>query len=1065
MNTRRSTSRAALILSIVVALFVGLISPATADDRGLTADLVLTLNATDLGIDPDVMREVVPEIQADIADHGGLGNALRAAMNEEVGSTVIDTSQWSNFDGSVAMTADDAGMAFTIPAGEVTTAGWWTQIAAALIGWTSGYGLRMLCMGFFGALGLAAATIPLICTPLQGVVTGSVTPLVYHALNKTLDTPKAMRDIIIGGLLGLSGGILWEKYLSPWAKANLARHIKDLGTWIRGKVPWINNWLGASAGEGIDQLGQELEELTNLIDEATRDWGGLRTVRLLPVGDSITYGIGSSDGNGYRGDLWNDLDQQQLDPDFVGQVKSGTMSDPDNEGNRGAVINEIAGPAAADAQSMRPNVVTLMAGTNDIQKDHEVATAPDRLSALIDRVQAGSPGVAIAVATLVPVKNDAPAEARREAYNEQVRALVSERQNEGEKVELAEMGPMTDAMLDDRLHPNDIGYDFMADEFFDAVMTMVYKGWVNEPAAVDSGNGNPSSGMCTAVPGGGWQELGRIAKGSINPDSSSAGVQGDVRLADFDGNGKTDYAIVTDTGAVYLWTKITGGWVNRGKIADGNGEAGRGSQVRFADIDGDHDADYLVVHSDGSVEAWRNDDVWINGGSAWHAEGVIAEGTGTGGGTDIHFADIDGDLDDDYLVVHDDGSIDAWINNDVFAAGHSAWTKLGRISGGVGYPGEKVRLTDLDGDLKSDYLIVHSDGSTEAWLNKTVAKDLREGWKSIGKIAAGTGTGGEAVQFADADADRDADYFVIGSAGTATWWQNDAVATRSDKENGFKEVGVYGDHKLDASNNARSVTFADLDGDGDDDYLLVGPKGEVEAWRNDDVAPRGTNAWIKIGRVADGVSPGKNERVVFADYNGDGRDDYLVVDDTDGRVRGWRNDRPFTNGITAWTNVGVIAAGPSTAPEHEVQFADLDGDGDDDYLLVAFDHSVTAWKNNGTNAPGGGGWAAQGLLAQPQEAAVTQKTVFADMNCDKLADYVLRDPGENNALYGWTNLGGFANQWTAKKKVAYGVAMSFPVEIHLADLDGDGLDDYLVVAPTNGATRAWLNNGGNQATP
>ncbi|WP_329386404.1 hypothetical protein [Streptomyces sp. NBC_01716] len=112
-------------------------------------------------------------------------------------------------------------------------------------------------------------------------------------------------------------------------------------------------------------------------------------------------------------------------------------------------------------------------------------------------------------------------------------------------------------------------------------------------------------------------------------------------------------------------------------------------------------------------------------------------------------------------------------------------------------------------------------------------------------------------------------------------------------------------------------------------------------------------------------------------------------------------------------------------------------------------------------APGGGGWAAQGLLAQPQSAAVTQKTVFANMNCDKRADYVLRDPGDNNALYGWMNLGGFDNRWSAKRKIAYGVAMSFPVEVHLADLDGDGLDDYLVVDPTNGATRAWLNNGGN----
>ncbi|EFC83350.1 hypothetical protein [Parafrankia sp. EUN1f] len=113
-----------------------------------------------------------------------------------------------------------------------------------------------------------------------------------------------------------------------------------------------------------------------------------------------------------------------------------------------------------------------------------------------------------------------------------------------------------------------------------------------------------------------------------------------------------------------------------------------------------------------------------------------------------------------------------------------------------------------------------------------------------------------------------------------------------------------------------------------------------------------------------------------------------------------------------------------------------------------------------------GGWAARGVIAKPQGSiAVTEQTVFADMNCDDRADYVPRDPGQNNLLLGWFNLGGFDNSWSAKKLVAYGVAMSFPVEVHLADISGDGLDDYLVVDPTNGAVRAWLNRGGNQCTP
>lgn len=87
------------------------------------------------------------------------------------------------------------------------------------------------------------------------------------------------------------------------------------------------------------------------------------------------------------------------------------------------------------------------------------------------------------------------------------------------------------------------------------------------------------------------------------------------------------------------------------------------------------------------------------------------------------------------------------------------------------------------------------------------------------------------------------------------------------------------------------------------------------------------------------------------------------------------------------------------------------------------------------------------------------------MNTDERADCVLRDPGEIDALYGWTNLGGFANQRTVKKKVAHGVGDGLPRGRHPRDISGDGLDDHLVVDPANGATRARLNLGGSQGDP
>ncbi|CAM5453795.1 hypothetical protein [Streptomyces afghaniensis 772] [Streptomyces afghaniensis] len=58
-------------------------------------------------------------------------------------------------------------------------------------------------------------------------------------------------------------------------------------------------------------------------------------LRVMPLGDSITWGVGSSTGNGYRGPLSNKLAADGHPLDFVGTVQNGSMSDPGNEGHSG----------------------------------------------------------------------------------------------------------------------------------------------------------------------------------------------------------------------------------------------------------------------------------------------------------------------------------------------------------------------------------------------------------------------------------------------------------------------------------------------------------------------------------------------------------------------------------------------------------------------------------------------------------------------------------------------------------------------------------------------------------
>jgi hypothetical protein len=72
------------------------------------------------------------------------------------------------------------------------------------------------------------------------------------------------------------------------------------------------------------------------------------------------------------------------------------MSDPDHEGHRGKIIDEISDLASIGI-SAAPNIVLLHAGTNDMNKDVDTGNAPARLKKLIDKILKVSPKAVILV--------------------------------------------------------------------------------------------------------------------------------------------------------------------------------------------------------------------------------------------------------------------------------------------------------------------------------------------------------------------------------------------------------------------------------------------------------------------------------------------------------------------------------------------------------------------------------------------------------------------------------------------------------------------------------------------
>jgi len=213
--------------------------------------------------------------------------------------------------------------------------------------------------------------------------------------------------------------------------------------------------------------------------------------RIMPLGDSITFGIGSS-GGGYRVDLFRRALADQRNITFVGVVAPGGSNTPNgpnmvngqpfprnHEGFSGFTISGGgAGSLAAQVDNAinvtDPNIVLLMIGTNDINGNINRANAPARLGALLDQISNDAPDALLVVAQIVPTQTAATNTAVQ-AFNAAIPGLVQTRAAAGKHVVLVDMFTpfITNAnfagLMNDNLHPNDTGYVVMAQTWYAAI--------------------------------------------------------------------------------------------------------------------------------------------------------------------------------------------------------------------------------------------------------------------------------------------------------------------------------------------------------------------------------------------------------------------------------------------------------------------------------------------------------------------------------------------------------------------------------------------------------------------
>ncbi|KAJ6479448.1 lipolytic enzyme [Mycena vitilis] len=223
---------------------------------------------------------------------------------------------------------------------------------------------------------------------------------------------------------------------------------------------------------------KSLVALAVVILPAVRAGFSGKTCRIMPLGASITFGTGSTDGNGYRADLYNLLAADGNTLNMVGSQHGGTFQDPDNEGYPGFVIAQVNAKANTNMPTYRPNIVTLLVGTNDMVQNLDVANAPARLTTLIQNVLDEPPLTLVVVSTLPPNGN-ADVNTRTTAYNAALPAVVQSFVNAGRSVVLVDSHAVVAVGdLVDGTHPNDAAYARMAQVFYNGIQAAFAKGWI-----------------------------------------------------------------------------------------------------------------------------------------------------------------------------------------------------------------------------------------------------------------------------------------------------------------------------------------------------------------------------------------------------------------------------------------------------------------------------------------------------------------------------------------------------------------------------------------------------------
>jgi hypothetical protein len=513
--------------------------------------------------------------------------------------------------------------------------------------------------------------------------------------------------------------------------------------------------------------------------------------------------------------------------------------------------------------------------------------------------------------------------------------------------------------------------------------------------------------------------------------------------------------------------------------------SGTDNPLNSVDVGGNSVPTFIGINSDGKKDLYIGAEdgkvyYFFNNGSATSPAFLEFPGTynplNTVSGTDNStpsFVDIDGDGNLDVFVGGYDGKIRFYENtgtsiNPVFSLRIGTSNPLN----GIDYPNlSDPSFVDIDGDGDmdvfisgymggSDYTVIHYYENAGTAISPSFSE--RTGTRNPLNLSAGPL---ESPKFVDIEGDGDLDAFIGWYPSGLRFFENTgnanfpAFSERSGSANPLSQV---------ASSYA-SPGFVDIDGDGDMDAFVGNHFGTLDYFQNN-----GNNTRIPLftattSNPLSGVNVLGDNRPAFVDIDRDGDQD-VFFGEGDGKITYYRNTGSATSPtFTKRTGTNNPLNSFDVGTYSQINFVDIDGDGNLDAFVGAYDGTVRYYENTGTaTSPA----FTQRTGTRNPLASVSIGTYsspnFIDIDGDSDMDaFVSGWPGSGDSIIHY-----FENRGTpTSSDFSENIGTQNPFNMvagsdgtpHFVDIDGDGdLDAFIAVYKTG---IYYFENTGNIVSP